>query len=97
MKRLRVGIIGQGRSGNDIHGHTMSLLPRYFDIVAVVDPLKVRRDNSAAKFQCETYKDHRALLKRDDLDLVVNATPNHLHVPIALELLKTGHNVLVER
>ena len=97
MKRLRVGIIGQGRSGNDIHGHTMSLLPRYFDIVAVVDPLKVRRDKSAAKFQCETYKDHRALLKRDDLDLVVNATPNHLHVPIALELLKTGHNVLVEK
>ena len=97
MKKLNVAIIGQGRSGRNIHAQHISALPKMFNIVAVVDPWKIRRDRGAEDFGCDCYKDYKPLLKRDDLDLVVNASPSHLHVPITLDLFKAGLNVLTEK
>ncbi|MBI3921626.1 MAG: Gfo/Idh/MocA family oxidoreductase [Armatimonadetes bacterium] len=97
MQKLRVAIIGQGRSGRSIHVDHIQKLPRMFEIVAVVDPLEIRRDWAVKELGCEAYEDYKPLLKRRDLDLVVNATPSNFHVPYALELLKSGHNVLVEK
>ena len=40
MKRIRVGIIGQGRSGRNIHRHlfeTQEQLKARFEVVAVAD------------------------------------------------------------
>jgi len=97
MKRLRVGIIGQGRSGRSIHAGQIGEMPRMYRLVAVSDPMKIRRDRAVADFGCDAYADYKPLLKRDDLDLVINATPSHLHVPVTVEILKAGHNVLVEK
>ena len=97
MKRLRVGIIGQGRSGRNIHAVQMMVQKRMYQIVAVTDPIEERRDRAAADFGCDVYADYKPLLKRTDLDLIVNATPSHLHVPVTAEILKAGHNVLVEK
>ncbi len=93
---IRVGIIGQGRSGYDIHARHLRTDRRY-KIVAVVDPLADRRAQAEAELGAAAYADRRDLLKRDDLDLVVNATPSHLHVPYTLEALAAGHNVLCEK
>ena len=41
--------------------------------------------------------DYRDILDRKDLDLVINATPSNLHVPITLDLLNHGFNVLCEK
>ncbi|HPD13706.1 MAG TPA: Gfo/Idh/MocA family oxidoreductase [Planctomycetota bacterium] len=95
-KTIRVGIIGQGRSGYDIHARHLRTDRRY-RIVAVVDPLADRRAQAEQEFGAAAYDDRRALLKRTDLDLVVNAAPSHLHVPYTLEALRAGHNVLCEK
>jgi len=97
VKRLRVAIIGQGRSGRDIHANHILCLPRMFQVVAAVDPMANRRERAAREFGCDVYKDHRPLLARDDFDFVINATPSHLHVPVTLELFRAGHHVLVEK
>lgn len=97
MKKIRVGIIGQGRSGRDIHGAYLSQDQKHYAIVAAVDPIKERRDRAAAEYGCDVYRDHTPLLKRDDLDLIINATPSYLHVPISLEVLRAGFNVLSEK
>jgi predicted dehydrogenase len=98
VSRLRVGIIGQGRSGRDIHAHVLSTAVReLFEIVAIADPLQDRCDRAARELGCPAYTDHRQLLARDDLDLVVNATPSHLHVPVTIEALEAGRNVLSEK
>ncbi len=97
MKRIRVGIIGQGRSGWGIHAVHLVTDPRRYEIVAAVDPLKDRRERAAAEFGCEVFAHHRPLLKRDDLDLVVNSTPSDLHVPVTLELLRAGFHVVCEK
>ncbi|HOZ48596.1 MAG TPA: Gfo/Idh/MocA family oxidoreductase [Candidatus Hydrogenedentes bacterium] len=97
MKKIRVAIIGQGRSGRDIHGAYLSQDTKRFTIVAVVDPIRERRERAAIEYGCNVYRDHRALLKRTDLDLIVNATPSMLHVPVSLECLRAGFNVLCEK
>ncbi len=97
MAALNVGIIGQGRSGRDIHGNYLITDPEYFRIAAVVDPLEDRRQRAVAEYKCDAYADYHALFQRKDLDLVVNATPSHLHVPITREFLDAGYNVLCEK
>ncbi len=100
MQRLRVGIIGQGRSGLSIHAHSLTSiegLTERYQIVAAADPLEDRAKRAETDFGCAPYTDYRQMLKRDDLDLVINASPSHLHVPITLETLEAGHNCLSEK
>ena len=82
MKKLRVGIIGQGRSGRDIHGaffRTEAGRERY-EVAAVCDLIEARRERAKAEYEgCAVYEDYRDLLRRDDLDVVVNSTFSHLH------------------
>jgi scyllo-inositol 2-dehydrogenase (NADP+) len=96
MKRVRVGIIGHGRSGRDIHGVYLATDPR-FQIAAVADPIAQRRQAAAQNYGCDAHADYRDLLQRKDLDLVVNATFSHLHAPITREALLAGHHVLCEK
>jgi scyllo-inositol 2-dehydrogenase (NADP+) len=97
MKKIRVGIIGQGRSGHSIHYHTLSLAPETYQVVAVCDSIAERTKEAVETLKAEAYTDYRKLLARKDLDLVVNSSPSHLHVPITTEALKAGHNVLCEK
>ncbi|HHW10586.1 MAG TPA: Gfo/Idh/MocA family oxidoreductase [Firmicutes bacterium] len=99
MKQLSVCILGQGRSGRNIHGRffTSKHNDGMYKVVAVVDPLEERRQRAAAEYNCDVYSDYRDIFGRKDLDLVVNATPSHLHVPITLDLLAHGFNVLCEK
>src|SRR5438067_12875988 len=87
MSVLNVAIIGQGRSGRDIHGAHLSKDKERYRIVAVVDPLEDRRQRAEAEYGCATYADYRPLLQRGALDLVVNASPSRFHVPLTLEFL----------
>lgn len=96
MKKLNVAILGQGRSGRNIHGNYLSEADK-FNIKAIVDPLQERRERANKEYNCDTYSDYHQLMEKDDLDLVVNATPSHLHVPISLDLLENGFNVLCEK
>jgi len=98
IKKLKVGIIGQGRSGKDIHAHSLTLMPDKYEIAAVVDPLEDRCEKARQEFKCEAFKTIETMLeKRRDLDLVVNATPSHLHLPVTEQVLKAGFNVLCEK
>jgi predicted dehydrogenase len=97
MKQLKVCILGQGRSGRDIHGIFFLRNPEMFKVAAVVEPLEERRKRAEKEYGCDVYEDYRSILGRRDLDLVLNATPSHLHVPITLELLKNGFNTLCDK
>lgn len=97
MKAIRVGIIGQGRSGRDIHGQYLACAGRKYKITAVCDPMKDRRKRAAAEYGCPTYANYQGLLKRDDIDLIVNCGPSHMHVPLSQECLKAGFHVLCEK
>ena len=97
MGPIRVAIIGQGRSGRNIHGNFLARVPEQYKIVAVTDPIEKRRKRGEEEYGCESYGDYKEVLKRDDIDLIINASPSHLHVPITLDALNAGFNVLCEK
>ena len=98
MKKLRVAIIGQGRSGRDIHGNYF-LQPEnnIIEVVAVVDAIADRRERAKKDFGCDVYEDYRELFNRKDIDLIVNASFSHQHYCIAKDCLEHGYNVLNEK
>jgi predicted dehydrogenase len=96
-KQIRVGVAGQGRSGRDIHGQYLSRVSEKYRLVVVADPLEERRARAVREYGCETVADYHDLIKRDDLDLIVNALPSYLHVPGTVEMLEAGFNVLCEK
>ncbi len=97
MKQINIAIIGQGRSGRDIHGLHLKKDTERFKVVAVVDKMDIRRERARAEYGCDVYDDYTALLDRKDIDLVVNSSPSDLHFTITKDLLEHGFNVLCEK
>ncbi len=99
MKRLNIAIIGQGRSGKDIHGkYYRSEDNQYYLVKYVVDADEFRRKVSESIYpDCKTLADYTELYAFNDIDLVVNATYSEMHYSITKDLLLHGKNVLVEK
>ncbi|MBE6655469.1 MAG: Gfo/Idh/MocA family oxidoreductase [Ruminococcaceae bacterium] len=99
MEKLRLAIIGQGRSGKNIHGKFLiSENNTLWEVAYVVDLDERRRKVAETRYPgCKTFADYHELFKLDDIDLVVNSTYSEMHAPITKELLLAGKNVLVEK
>ncbi len=98
MKKLRLAIIGQGRSGMLIHGkYYTSEENKYYDVCYVADYDKNMRDRAEKLYPgCVTLEDWREIFDKD-VDIVVNASYSEMHFSITKELLEHGKNVLVEK
>ena len=99
MKKLNLAIIGQGRSGKDIHGkYYISSDNLYFNVRYVVEKDARRREISAKRYAgCEVLADYKELFLKDDIDIVVNASFSDMHFSITKDLLEHGYNVLCEK
>lgn len=99
MKILNVAIIGQGRSGRDIHGAYLNTdgAKEKFRLAAVVENLSERRERAASEYGCETLDSFEKLKGRRDIDLVINSSFSLYHYPITKELLADGFNVVSEK
>lgn len=97
MKKLRLAIIGQGRSGRDIHcGYLLTDTSR-FEIVAIVESMEKRREIASREYDCDIFESYQELFGRTDIDFVVNASFSQMHAPITIDLLNHGFNVLCEK
>lgn len=99
MKKLNVAIIGQGRSGRDIHGKFFrSEFNTKYNVVAIVDAIEARRLRALEEYPgCDVYADYTELFGRTDIDLVINSTFSHQHTDITIDLLNHGFNVVCEK
>ena len=93
---IRVAVVGQGRSGYDIHVARMKNDER-FKVVAVADFDEGRRQGSVEELGCQAFADHASMLKAVKADLVVVSSYSFTHAPVAVEALDAGFNVLVEK
>ncbi len=101
-KKITIGFIG---TGNIAQGHLETLLG--FDdvrILAVCDVDKTHRDLAAAKVNagygnrdCAAYNDFRELTARPDIDAVMVCTPDNWHALNAIEAMRNGKDVYVEK
>jgi predicted dehydrogenase len=99
MKKCNIAIIGQGRSGKNIHGnYYRSASNVYYDVKYVVDADEFRRSRALELYPgCKVFADYKQLFDCKDIDIVVNASYSDCHFEITLDLLKRGFNVLVEK
>ena len=100
MKKIRVGIIGQGRSGRCIHGEGFNdpAMREMYQIVGVTDAIPERCKETCSEHPgSKAYTDYREMLKDKSIDLIVNSTFNEQHVPISIECMKAGFDVVCEK
>ena len=95
---IRIGIVGLGRAGLDMHCPELAEMPELFKIIAVCDPVKERRDVAVERFpDCRTYRRYEDLLADPDVELVDLATRSDDHAAHVMQALKTRKWVHVER
>ncbi len=99
---VRIGVVGLGRGGGAVN--RLSLIEGT-EIVALCDLNPERISNSQKTLQNNNRKeaaiytgdeDWKKMCERDDIDLIYNATPWELHVPIALYAMDHGKHVAIE-
>lgn len=95
---MKIAIIGQGRSGRDIHGkYFLSEDNDNIQVKYVVDEIAERRVIAEKEYGCKTFACYTELFNCKDIDLVVNASFSQQHYHITKDLLEHGFNVLVEK
>lgn len=93
---IRVGLIGVGSITRAAHIPSLKALGA--TMVAVADVVEERAKRTAEQHGiAHTYHDYKQLLRRDDVDAVVVATPTDTHYPIVTAALKAGKHVLCEK
>ncbi|MBQ4187048.1 MAG: Gfo/Idh/MocA family oxidoreductase [Firmicutes bacterium] len=100
MNKLRIAIIGQGRSGRDIHGAFLKTekAKEHFEVVAIVEEIPSRAERAREEFACPVFASYTDLFDSGiELDLVVNSSFSYQHAAISIDLLKHGYNVLCEK
>lgn len=98
MRKMKVAIIGQGRSGKDIHGkYFLSADNTNAEVVYVIDEIEERRKIAEKEYGCPTFANYQELFDKKNIDLVVNASFSQQHYSITKDLLEHGFNVLVEK
>jgi predicted dehydrogenase len=91
---LRGGLVGYGFAGKTFHAPLIAAVPGLaLAAVASRDPAKVAADWPGVPVE----RSPEALCARPDLDLVVVATPNDTHYPLARAALRAGKHVVVDK
>jgi predicted dehydrogenase len=99
---LGVAMIGYAFMGK-AHSNAWRNVASFFDVPAFEQTVLVGRDaagveEAAAKYGwAETSTDWRAVLDRDDIDIVDICAPGWMHAEIAIAALAAGKHVLVEK
>ena len=93
---LRIGVIGAGNRAKQLLDAADKVGP--YQIVAVSDVYAPHRDAIKERSQglATTHLDYREVLEKD-IDAVIIASPDHWHVPMALDALKSGKDVFLEK
>lgn len=99
-QKIRTGLIGCGSLS------LIGILPQLaepdakerVELVAVCDVNEARARETAERFGVpNAYSDAGELIARDDIDLVLIVTPIEFHYPLAMDALRAGKHVYVQK
>ncbi len=105
IKQVKVALIGLGARGSGHVKQFASLFPDKAVVTAVCDIQKDRAERGLAVLEKKGQKAvayygkadaWKEMVKRDDIDLVVIATPWRDHVPMAVYAMQQGKHVVIE-
>ena len=95
MREIGIGIVGCGFIGR-LQALSFETIEGV-NVVAVNDTNQDAAVSLAAELDCAVEEQVSDLAKRTDVDLVIVATPNNLHVAPVLDSIRAGKHVLVEK
>ena len=95
--KVRLALIGAG--GQGMSDTRAALTSGVAELVAAADVYdgRLARVKEAWGDQVFTTRDYKEVLARPEVEAVIIATPDHWHVPIAVEALQAGKHVYVEK
>src|SRR5438132_9347104 len=94
MERLRLGVIGVGHLGKE-HARILAGLPGV-ELAGVADARAEQAESIARRWSTRPFTDHRRLLDERP-DAVVVAVPTIHHHAVAVDCLRAGIALLVEK
>lgn len=98
MERSRIAVLGAGGIGAAAHLPAIEALSEEAELVAIVDPDHDRLATALERFGCDRgYPSATPMLAELRPDIVVVATPPHLHEPLAIEAMRAGAWVYCEK
>jgi len=92
---VRFGLIGCGRVAPR-HAQSLAQLSEA-RLVAVADVREDRARRFSEEYGVEAYTDYQEMLARPDVDAVTVCVPSGLHAQVAIDVLRAGKHVLVEK
>lgn len=100
MNKLKFGIIGCGGIANGKHFPALAKLSDKVEIVAFCDTVIERAEKAAKEYgtaDALVTEDYKALLTREDIDVIHVLTPNISHSYITVDALEAGKHVMCEK
>lgn len=100
MNKLKFGIIGCGGIANGKHFPALAKLSDKVEIVAFCDTVIERAEKAAKEYgtaDALVTEDYKALLAREDIDVIHVLTPNISHSYITVDALESGKHVMCEK
>jgi predicted dehydrogenase len=97
MDRVRIGLIGGGWIGSH-HGHNVLKNPAA-ELVAIADPQpdRIQAFMAQAGVSVRAYPDYETLLRQDDVDAVIVASPNSMHAEQTVAAAQAGKHIYCEK
>lgn len=96
MKTLKTALVGLGRVGWRFHLPNI-VAKEGFELCAVVDVSDERLEEAKEEYGARGYHDINTMLENEHPQLVVIASPTHLHKEHALAALKSGADVFLDK
>jgi len=97
QKLVGIGVIGCGSIAEIAHFPSIKQIEEA-ELIAASDPVEEYRMRAEKKWKAKaTYKDYQEMLKRDDIDLVIIASPNLYHHEQAISCIQAGKHVIIEK
>lgn len=92
---LNVAVIGVGMMGR----HHVRILDelKNSNLVAISDIDERRVKELARKYHVNPYTDYKEMLKEENIDAVSIAVPTTLHARVAIDCIREGKHVLIEK
>ncbi|RFU66626.1 Gfo/Idh/MocA family protein [Peribacillus glennii] len=96
MEKIKVGIIGTGFIG-PTHIEAIRRLG-FVDVIGIAGSTRESAEKAAAELNIDkAYGDYQELLNDNEIKVIHNCTPNHLHFKINKEAILAGKHVLSEK
>ncbi|MBO3840925.1 MAG: Gfo/Idh/MocA family oxidoreductase [Candidatus Brockarchaeota archaeon] len=97
MRTVKIGVIGAGSHANSVHYPSLSIIEGV-EVKAVCDLNEDRLRTTAEKYSIPSqYTDYRKMLEKEELDAIYLIMPPHQLYDIAVDCLKNGLNLFIEK